>query len=149
VSPVTGANPKAVREAALDSLERFFSPFAGGGPQADGWPFGRAIYLSEVYALLEDQVEGVDYVAQVRIAELSTGARPSMDTATALGVQIGTHSRVAADTWLGMPALASERWLRDPAGRLAAVILEPWEVARLVRGATRIHLNSRPAGRHD
>lgn len=144
---IGGADADAVKAAAIEALERFFSPVAGGGPNAEGWPFGRPVYLSEVYALLEDQVEGVDYVARVQIADVGFEARPAGDVANVLGVQIGTHSRVAEDTRLGMPSLASDRWIRDAAGRLAALALAPWEVVRLAREATRIHLIARGAGR--
>jgi len=51
----------AVQARAIEKLQQYFKPFPGGGPHGEGWPFGRTIYLSEVYALLE-QVEGVDYI---------------------------------------------------------------------------------------
>jgi hypothetical protein len=49
-----------VRERAIQALQQFFAPYpneAGGA----GWEFGRNIYVSELYALL-DTVPGVDYV---------------------------------------------------------------------------------------
>ena len=59
------------RENALKKLQAYFSPLLGGGPQREGWPFGRALYLSEVYEALE-QVEGVDYVDDVDVIGIST-----------------------------------------------------------------------------
>jgi len=42
----------------------FFNPLPDGGPDGGGWPFGRDVYDSEVYALLKE-VPGVDYVENV------------------------------------------------------------------------------------
>jgi len=45
-----------------DSLGDFFHPLTGGpGPEENGWPFGRDIYASEVYQVIEG-IEGVDHV---------------------------------------------------------------------------------------
>jgi hypothetical protein len=46
-------------------LSQFFDPLKGGEDR-EGWPFGRAVYLSEIYQQL-DQVEGVDYVEKIQI----------------------------------------------------------------------------------
>jgi hypothetical protein len=43
-----------------DSLARYFDRLHGGA-EGTGWPFGQAVYVSALYALL-DAVEGVDYV---------------------------------------------------------------------------------------
>jgi hypothetical protein len=43
-----------------EALERFLHPLTGG-PEAEGWPLGRDIYLSDVAALVE-AVEGVDFL---------------------------------------------------------------------------------------
>ena len=49
-----------VKNRAIASLTRFFHPLRGG-QAGTGWIFGRDIYVSEIYELL-DSVEGVDYV---------------------------------------------------------------------------------------
>src|SRR5436309_1146540 len=54
---------KGVVESAVDALKEFFDPLRGG-PERRGWPFGRSIYVSEIYALLDD-LPGVDYVSQL------------------------------------------------------------------------------------
>ena len=51
---------RAFPRRAEAALEQFFHPLQGG-PDGQGWPFGRPVYESEVYRVL-DQVEGVDYV---------------------------------------------------------------------------------------
>jgi hypothetical protein len=48
-------------EQAETSLYRYLNPYTGG-PRGDGWPFGRNLHLSEIYALLQrlNHVEFVD-----------------------------------------------------------------------------------------
>ena len=55
--------PKGVTELAVAALTEFFDPLRGGH-EGRGWPFGRSIYVSEIYALL-DRLPGVDYVASL------------------------------------------------------------------------------------
>jgi hypothetical protein len=50
------------RQAAVTALQRFLAPLTGG-PQGKGWPFGRNVYISEIYRLL-DNLPGVDYVTR-------------------------------------------------------------------------------------
>jgi hypothetical protein len=49
-----------VQDAALKALNSYFNPLAGG-VQGTGWPLGRNVYVSEIYALL-DKLPGVDFV---------------------------------------------------------------------------------------
>ena len=53
---------KDVRPQVTDALRRFLGPLTGGS-NGDGWPFGRNVYVSEIYELL-DRVPGVDFVTQ-------------------------------------------------------------------------------------
>jgi len=50
---------------AIKALEQYFDPLTGGA-DSQGWPFGRNVYASEVYQVL-DQLEGIDYVTGVRL----------------------------------------------------------------------------------
>lgn len=52
----------AVRQKAIEELLRFFHPLVGGQDKR-GWPFGRSVYVSEVYELL-DRAPGVDFVTR-------------------------------------------------------------------------------------
>jgi predicted phage baseplate assembly protein len=67
-----------VRDDALRELYRFISPLAGGGPDGDGWPFGRPIQAGEIFGRLQ-QVRGVELVEDVRLfsADPVTGVRGS------------------------------------------------------------------------
>jgi predicted phage baseplate assembly protein len=55
----------SVRRAAVDALDRLLHPLHGG-PDGTGWPFGRAVHVGEVYALLQG-LPGVDLVEDVRL----------------------------------------------------------------------------------
>lgn len=46
----------------IEALWKYFNPLTGGR-EGNGWPFGRAVYVSEIYALL-DKLPGVDYVCK-------------------------------------------------------------------------------------
>lgn len=65
------ARAPGVRLAAHQALTGFFDPRTGGRG-GDGWPFGREVSASEVYATL-DGVPGVESVEDVR---LQTSDRP-------------------------------------------------------------------------
>src|SRR5215469_6802568 len=63
------------QETARTILREFGSPWPGvgregGESEKTGWPFGGALYLSEVYEQLE-LMDGVDYVDEVDVIELS------------------------------------------------------------------------------
>jgi hypothetical protein len=62
LAPRHGVDPELLRDEAVGRIEKFFDPLEGG-PDGKGWPFGRSVYVSELYQLL-DQVPGVDYVTR-------------------------------------------------------------------------------------
>jgi predicted phage baseplate assembly protein len=64
------ASPDIVRVRAEESLRQLISPLAigqDGEASWEGWPFGRDLYLSEVFSLLQ-QVPGVRHVLDVRLS---------------------------------------------------------------------------------
>jgi predicted phage baseplate assembly protein len=64
-----------LQEDALDALYRYYNPISGG-PDGNGWPFGRPIVAGEVHAALS-RVRGTEIVEDVRIlgADPVTGER--------------------------------------------------------------------------
>ncbi len=48
-----------------NKLYTYMSPLKGG-VNGKGWPFGRSVYLSEIYKIISD-MEGVNYVAEVKL----------------------------------------------------------------------------------
>jgi Baseplate J-like protein len=57
---------KELRDRVAGALARFLHP-KDGGPDGDGWPFGRDVFVSELYELLEG-VSGVDYVPDITLS---------------------------------------------------------------------------------
>ena len=120
------------REDALQALQQFGSPMVGGGPQGEGWPFGRALYLSEVYERLE-QMEGVDFVDDVDVVDIALREGVT-DERARIGLKVG-RSRVGVDAWLGArPEHGSDRILVDAAGRMVGIALKPYELLRVTSG---------------
>jgi hypothetical protein len=54
-----------VRQRALAELYRYLNPYIGG-PDGDGWPFGRDLHVSEIYGLLQ-RITGVEFVEQIKL----------------------------------------------------------------------------------
>jgi hypothetical protein len=63
-----------VRDAIVAALRRFFHPLTGG-PDGQGWPFGRHVYASEVYQVIES-VSGVDHVESLSLRKDGAWADP-------------------------------------------------------------------------
>lgn len=62
-----GAEPEKVRKSAMDQMKRFFHPLASGSYwHGQGWPFGRSVYVSELYELL-DKLAGVTFVTDLTL----------------------------------------------------------------------------------
>ena len=59
------ADPDVIQREVMAHLYRFLNPLAGG-VERNGWPFGRDLYISEVYAILQG-VGGVEYIEQVNL----------------------------------------------------------------------------------
>jgi predicted phage baseplate assembly protein len=63
-----GTDPAAGEEATRRSEEllyRYLNPYTGGS-DGKGWPFGRSLYLSEIYGLLQS-IPGVEFVEAVTV----------------------------------------------------------------------------------
>ncbi len=73
------ARPKAdvdrIKVEALEVLYKYLNPISGG-PDGDGWPFGRPVQSGEVYGLLQ-RIRGVDMIEDARLfgANPVTGER--------------------------------------------------------------------------
>ena len=65
VRALPGAHVSAVRERIGVTLAAFFDPLHGGS-DGTGWPFGRAVFRSEVLQVLADTA-GVDHVMSLQI----------------------------------------------------------------------------------
>ena len=71
--PDTPPEPMPTNAAA--ALKRFFDPVVGR--DGTGWPFGRDVYVSEIYRLL-DGLAGVDFVTRTPVVPAPTPPAPQM-----------------------------------------------------------------------
>lgn len=63
--PTDPALAAEVRAWAEGELYRYLDPFTGG-PRGEGWPFGRALHVSEIYTLLQRHPR-VEFVEELQI----------------------------------------------------------------------------------
>ncbi len=100
-------------ETVCRNLGSFFDPFSGG-PDGTGWPFGRHVYPSEVYQVMED-ISGVDHVESLDLF--------AWDSEAGWVLQAGGAVKVGPDS-------------------LVQLELEPGDIqswnTRLVRGGERV-----------
>ncbi|HUT18871.1 MAG TPA: hypothetical protein VM366_06900, partial [Anaerolineae bacterium] len=68
------ADPRRVEAAVAVRLEALLNPFVGG-LDGKGWPFGRDLYLSDLYATIQG-VEGVEYIKELTMSWLDRSNRP-------------------------------------------------------------------------
>ncbi|MEW6231988.1 MAG: putative baseplate assembly protein [Chloroflexota bacterium] len=59
------ANAQQVQREVERELYRFLNPVYGG-PEGKGWPFGRALYISEIYSRVQE-VKGVEHVLEAKL----------------------------------------------------------------------------------
>jgi hypothetical protein len=64
-----------------------------GGADGAGWPFGRAVHASELYALLDRQ-PGVDYVDGLRFVDPPADRQVLVD-GEVTGIRLASHELVS------------------------------------------------------
>jgi predicted phage baseplate assembly protein len=72
VEPQRGIDPAVLRKEIETAISAFFHPLTGG-PNGQGWPFGRDVYRSEVLQVI-DETPGVDHVLSLEIS--ANGGEP-------------------------------------------------------------------------
>jgi hypothetical protein len=91
------APPGEALDAARQALADFLDPLTGG-PGQTGWPFGQAVYASEVTAVLE-QLPLVDYVEDVQLAapadpDRVQAAQAGDGSTVVVGIELDAHELV-------------------------------------------------------
>ena len=89
------AGAQAVRERARAAIESFFHPLTGGTDHR-GWPFGRGVYMSDVYGILENVV-GVDFVTDVVLASPDATREQRAADGSLIGITLVPHELVEID----------------------------------------------------
>jgi hypothetical protein len=87
VQPRNPEETNVVQRRIVEALEAFFHPLTGG-ERRQGWPFGRSVHISEVFAVIE-RSEGVDHVATVSFIDAPGQVR--FDVGENALVASGTH----------------------------------------------------------
>ena len=67
VHPEKPEDASLIERRVVQALNGFFHPLTGG-EQNDGWPFGRSVFISEVFAVIE-RVQGVDHVVEAKFVD--------------------------------------------------------------------------------
>jgi hypothetical protein len=120
VAPKPDAAAESVRDAAVKALLDYFDPLHGG-PDGQGWPFGRDIFVSDMYSILY-RVPGVLYIART---VSGTPPHPVAELATA-------HT---------------QRLLKNKFHEVEGIDLRPGELPRISRSSIEITLmEARHAG---
>ena len=125
VAPRADVRPERLPEQIAQRLNDFLHPITGG-PDHRGWPFGRDVYASELYELLEAMPE-VDYVPNIMLgSECPPGAErcvaaPLMwhDSGDPIGLRLEAHHLPRPDV--------------TPARIVAASVFVPVQVTLHVR----------------
>jgi predicted phage baseplate assembly protein len=87
-----GADQDKVRKAVLDRLYRFLNPLTGGA-DGNGWPFGRDLFLSDVYQSLQG-MSNVQFIRDVQLFVASSDGSPEGDPTESL--EVVAHGVVAS-----------------------------------------------------
>jgi hypothetical protein len=87
VHPAKPEDASLVERRIVQALDTFFHPLTGG-EHGDGWPFGRSVYISEVFAVIQ-RVQGVDHVVEATFVDQPAFSRK--DVGENVLVASGTH----------------------------------------------------------
>jgi predicted phage baseplate assembly protein len=86
------ADPRRVEHDVAAHLEALLNPFVGG-VEGKGWPFGRDLYLSDLYACIQG-VEGVMYIKELQMSWLDRRNRPHTETKK---IELLEHEVIVSD----------------------------------------------------
>jgi len=82
------------RRAAETALYRYLNPFVGG-PDGKGWPFGRDLHVSELYALLQ-RIPAIEYVEELRVSTRDAATAAASQPAPAR-LTLPPHGLICSD----------------------------------------------------
>ncbi len=92
--PVEHADPEEVRAAVETALYTFINPLVGG-PEGEGWPFGRDLFASEVMSYLLG-VPGVNFVRSVDLFPVSYSGGTFVQGEATPEIPIVSHGTIAS-----------------------------------------------------
>jgi hypothetical protein len=96
VVPLSDVEATDITGRVTEALQSFLDPLAGGEDNK-GWPFGRNVFVSEIYQLL-DQLPGVDYVPSVDLSSDDPARLLKNERNELIGVTVKPHELVNSRT---------------------------------------------------
>jgi len=81
-----------VKQAVVDAVVAFLDPHRGGD-EGTGWPFGRDLFASELYALI-DRLPQVDYVSSLKLDPVPASRLLVRSAGKLIGVSLRPHELV-------------------------------------------------------
>ena len=79
-----GGDSNVVRQAVEDALYRFIHPLFGGA-EGNGWPFGRNLFVSELFSQIQ-AVPGVEYTEGLRVFQVNPATSEATEVPQVLSV---------------------------------------------------------------
>lgn len=150
--------PAGPLQAGVENALNGYLDALTGGPEGDGWPFGRDVYVSELYRLLEKEVPGVDSVLDISLSSACPEKAPRCIAGVELWHEEGDLIGIGLSAH-GLP------WARIDAARIVVGSkllpvgveikavpeegFQPAAVRRAVKSAVKRHfvsISSRPEG---
>jgi predicted nucleic acid-binding protein len=96
VVPFADAVKADIQERTVTAVNDFLHPLEGG-KEARGWPFGRNVFVAEIYELL-DRLPGIDYVTAVDLNRVATATnipqRLIRDRDRLIGIEVKPYELV-------------------------------------------------------
>ncbi|MEW6211743.1 MAG: hypothetical protein AB1631_25525 [Acidobacteriota bacterium] len=94
VAPLPDVEETAAKKQVVDAVKSFFDPHTGGESRR-GWPFGRNVFVSEVFSLL-DQLPGIDFVEKIDVKTAAPGRAITNDAKELIGLEVKPYELVKA-----------------------------------------------------
>jgi predicted phage baseplate assembly protein len=85
---------ETVRKAVESRLFEFLNPLIGG-PNGDGWPFGRDLFIADIQAVLLT-VPGVDFIRSVKLFPVSSAQGQFVRGEEATEIAVVTHGVIVS-----------------------------------------------------
>ena len=79
-----GSDPALIAAQVEKKLYRYINPLSGG-PNGDGWPFGRGLFISEVYAIIQG-TPNIDYIEEVSLFPVDSGTGRRQEATTRVSI---------------------------------------------------------------
>jgi len=120
--------PEDLRRNIIRALNDFLSPLPVASSHTQGWPFGRDVYGSELYNLLET-IPGVDYIPDLLLSSVCPEADPQCVAAEPLWNQDGDQVGLKLyDHHLPLARLSPDQLVIVPSTKFRVVCIH-WRVS--------------------